>query len=44
MHLPNPRCVGGVTDGPPDSIQRKLSRPPVVRDDAGCVGDRIDLD
>jgi hypothetical protein len=26
------RCVGGVTGGPPDSIQRKLSRPSVVRD------------
>src|ERR1700753_1070970 len=27
MRVPNPRCVGGVTVGPPDSIQRKLSRP-----------------
>jgi hypothetical protein len=32
MLLPKPRCVGGVTGGPPDSIQRKLSPPSVVRD------------
>jgi hypothetical protein len=25
MRVPNPRCVGGVAVGPPDSIQRKLS-------------------
>ena len=30
--MPNPRCVGGVTVGPPNSIQRKLSRPSAVRD------------
>jgi hypothetical protein len=32
MLLPNPRRVGGVTGGPPDSIQLKLSRSSVVRD------------
>ena len=30
----NPRCVGGAMVGPPDSVQRKLSRPPAVRDQA----------
>jgi hypothetical protein len=34
MRVPNPRCVGGVMIGPPDSVQRKLSRPSVVRDHA----------
>ena len=28
----DPRCVGGVAVGPPDSIQRKLSLPSAVRD------------
>jgi len=32
--VPNPRRVGGVTVGPPNSIQRKLSRPSAVRDQA----------
>jgi hypothetical protein len=31
MRVPNPRCVGGVGVGPPDSVQRKLSRPSAVR-------------
>jgi hypothetical protein len=26
IRVPNPRCVGGVVVGPPDSVQRKLSR------------------
>src|SRR3954468_7457917 len=30
--VPNPRCVGGVGVGPPDSIQRKLSLPSAGRD------------
>jgi hypothetical protein len=32
--VPNPRCVGGVTVGPPNSIQRKTSRPSAVHDQA----------
>jgi hypothetical protein len=34
MRVPNPRRVGGVTVGPPDSTQRKLSLPSAVRDHA----------
>src|SRR6185312_4631987 len=30
--VPNPRRVGGVMVGPPNSIQRKLSRPSAVHD------------
>ena len=34
MRVPNPRCVGGVTVGPPDSTQRKLSLPSAEMDHA----------
>jgi hypothetical protein len=34
MRVPNPRCVGGLTVGPPASIQHKLSRPSAVWDQA----------
>jgi hypothetical protein len=34
MRVPHPRCVGGAMVGPPDSVQRKLSCPPAVRDHA----------
>ena len=37
MLVPNPLRVGGVTIGPPDSIQRKLSLPSAIADHATRV-------